>query len=120
MPAALENPSAHDPALASDHAAGPRHDTLSPAERALAPEGDAPMQSPNAVADDGTYEGQAGGYMGGALPAVDSGRAQVSESGRRGDGAYGFPVGPGVGTPGGEHQPAGQKPDVLPPQYPER
>ena len=38
----------------------------------------------------------------------------------RGDGAYGFPVGPGVGVPGGEHQPVAQKPDVLPNQYPER
>jgi len=115
-----ENPSAHDPALARDHAAGPRRDTVSPSERALAPEGNAPMQSPNAVADDGTYVGQAGGYMGGASPAVESGRAEVNSANRRGDGAYGFPVGPGVGVPGGEHQPAAQKPDVLPPQYPER
>jgi hypothetical protein len=120
MPPALENPSAHDPALSRDHAAGPRRDRLSPSERALAPESDAPMQSPNATADDGTYVGQAGGYMGGESPAVESGRAEVNDANRRGDGAYGFPSGPGVGVPGGEHQPAAQKPDVLPPQYPER
>ncbi|HEY8973339.1 MAG TPA: hypothetical protein VIN75_03920 [Burkholderiaceae bacterium] len=115
-----ENPSAHDPALARDHDAGPDRERLSPSERALAPEGDAPMQSHNAVADDGTYVGQAGGYMGGASPAVESGRAQVNEANRRGDGAYGFPAGPGVGMPGGEHQPAAQKPDDLPNQYPQR
>ena len=115
-----ENPSAHDPALVRDHAAGPDRETLSPSERALAPEGDAPLQSHNAVAADGTYVGQAGGYMGGASPAVESGRAQVNEANRRVDGAYGFPVGPGVGVPGGEHQPAAQKPDDLPCQYPQR
>jgi hypothetical protein len=115
-----ENPSAHDPALARDHAAGVKQDIASPAERALAPESDAPMQSANAVADDGTYVGQAGGYMGGEAPASESGRAEVNASNRRGDGAYGFPTGPGVGVPGGEHQPAGQKPDVVPNPYPER
>jgi len=120
MSQALENPSAHDPALSHDHAAGPRHDTLSPAERALAPESDAPLQSPSAITDDGTYEGRAGGYKGRGSPAVDRGRAGADEAAGRGDGAYGFPAGPGVGMPGGEHQPAGQKPDVLPPQYPER
>lgn len=120
MPGALENPSAHDPALARDHAAGPARETLSPSERALAPEGDAPMQSHNAVADDGTYVGRAGGYMGGASPAADSGREEGDAANPRGDGAYGFPAGAGVGVPGGEHQPAAQKPDVLPPQYPER
>lgn len=120
MSGALENPSAHDPALSRDHAAGPRRDRLSPAERALAPEGDAPMQSANASADDGTYVGQAGGYMGGESPAVESGHAQVNAANRRGDGAYGFPTGPGVGVPGGEHQPAAQKPDDLPNQYPQR
>ena len=120
MPPDLENPGAHEPALSRDHAAGPRRDTLSPSERALAPEGDAPMQSPNATADDGTYVGQAGGYMGGESPAVESGHAQVDESNRRGDGAYGFPAGPGVGLPGGEHQPAAQRPDVLPNPYPDR
>ena len=116
----LENPSAHDPVLARDHAAGPRRDTLSPSERALAPEGDAPMQSPNATADDGTYVGQAGGYMGGESPAVESGRAKVDQANRGGEGAYGFPAGPGVGMPGGEHQPAAQKPDVVPDPYPQR
>lgn len=120
MSGALENPSAHDPALSRDHAAGPRRDRLSTAERALAPEGDAPMQSANASADDGTYVGQAGGYMGGESPAVESGHAQVNAANRRGDGAYGFPTGPGVGVPGGEHQPAAQKPDDLPNQYPQR
>ena len=120
MPPAPENPSAHDPALSRDHAAGVQHETASPAERALAPEGDAPMQSANASADDGTYVGQAGGYMGGPLPAVESGVAEVDTTNKRGDGAYGFPAGPGVGTPGGEHQPAGQKPDVITNPYPER
>ena len=116
----LENPSAHDPVLSREHAAGPRSDTLSPSERALAPEGDAPMQSPNAIGDDGTYVGQAGGYMGGEAPATESGHAQVNTANRRGDGAYGFPAGPGVGMPGGEHQPAAQKPDVVPDPYPQR
>ncbi len=116
----IENPGAHDPALTRDHAAGVRQQTASPAERALAPEADAPLQSADARADDGTYVGQAGGYMGGDLPAVDSGTARVNPGSERGDGAYGFPAGPGVGMPGGEHQPAAQKPDVLPPQYPER
>ncbi len=120
MPLDLENPSAHDPALSRNHAAGVQRETRSPAERALAPEADAPMQSANATADDGTYVGQAGGYMGGGLPAVDSGTAQVDAANVRGDGAYGFPAGPGVGMPGGEHQPVDQPPDVLPPQYPER
>jgi hypothetical protein len=78
------------------------------------------MQSPNATADDGTYVGQAGGYMGGESPAVESGRAEINPANRRGDGAYGFPTGPGVGMPGGEHQPAAQKPDGLPNQYPQR
>lgn len=115
-----ENPGAHDPALARHHAAGVKQDNASPAERALAPEGDAPMQSANAVADDGTYVGQAGGYRGGEAPASESGRAEVDASDRRGDGTYGFPTGPGVGVPGGEHQPAAQKPDVVPNPYPER
>jgi hypothetical protein len=112
MPLDLENPSAHEPALSRNHAAGVAHETASPAERALAPEGDAPMQSANATADDGTYVGQGGGYMGGSLPAVDSGTAQVDKSNERGDGAYGFATGPGVGMPGGEHQPVGQPPSV--------
>jgi hypothetical protein len=116
----LENPSAHDPALTRDHDAGPDRERLSPSERALAPEGDAPMQSHNAVADDGTYVGQAGGYMGGGSPAVESGRARVNEANPRGDGAYGFPSGPGVGEPGGEHQPVAQKPDEVPDPYPQR
>ncbi len=116
----LENPSAHDPALGQNHAAGVKTETASPSERALAPEGDEPMQSANGVADDGTYVGQGGGYMGGPLPAVDSGSAQVDPSNERGDGAYGFPAGPGVGMPGGEHQPAAQKPDDVTNPYPER
>jgi hypothetical protein len=116
MPAALENPSAHDPALSRDHAAGPRGDRLSPAERALAPEGDAPMQSPNATADDGTWVGQAGGYGGGESPAGE----REEGANARGEGAYGFPAGPGVGMPGGEHQPAAQPPDVVTNPYPER
>ena len=120
MPLDLENPSAHDPALSRRHAAGAAQDTASPAERALAPEGDAPMQSANASADDGAYVGQGGGYMGGALPAVEGGVAEVDAANRRGDGAYGFPAGPGVGMPGGEHQPAGQKPDVVTNPYPQR
>ena len=120
MPGALENPRAHDPALARDHAAGPDRETLSPSERALAPEGDAPMQSHNAIADDGTYVGQGGGYGGGASPAVQSGRADDDASNPRGDGAYGFPSGPGVGVPGGEHQPVAQKPDVVTNPYPDR
>lgn len=112
MPLDLENPSAHDPVLSRDHAAGVRRETLSPAERALAPESEEPMQSANGTADDGTYVGQAGGYMGGALPAVDSGTAQVNKANVRGDGAYGFPTGPGVGMPGGEHQPVAQPPSI--------
>jgi hypothetical protein len=120
MSPALENPQAHDPALSRNHAAGARHDAASPAERALAPEGDAPMQSANAQADDGTYVGQAGGYMGGSNPAVESGVAEVNAANVRGDGAYGFPVGPGVGVPGGEHQPAAQKPDEITNPYPPR
>ena len=115
-----ENPSAHDPALVRNHARGVNQDTASPAERALAPEGDAPMQSANAVTDDGTYVGQGGGYMGSAHPAVESGVAEVNKANERGEGAYGFPTGPGVGVPGGEHQPAGQKPDVVTNPYPER
>ena len=116
----LENPSAHDPALSQGHAAGVKPETLSPSERALAPEADEPMQSANGIAGDGTYVGQAGGYIGSPHPAVDSGTARVDPANERGDGAYGFPAGPGIGTPGGEHQPAAQKPDVLPNQYPER
>ena len=120
MPLAPENPHAHDPALGRDHAAGVRQDVASPAERALAPEGDAPLQSPSARADDGTYVGQAGGYMGGSNPAVESGVAAVNAANVLGEGAYGFPSGPGVGVPGGEHQPAAQKPDKIVNPYPQR
>jgi hypothetical protein len=120
MPTDQENPSAHEPVLSQQHDAGVRRETLSPAERALAPESDAPMQSANASADDGTYVGQGGGYMGASTPAVEGPDARVDEANVLGEGAYGYPVGPGVGMPGGEHQPAAQKPDVLPPQYPER
>ncbi len=116
----LENPSAHDPVLGQAHAAGARTETASPSERRLAPEGDEPMQSASGIADNGTYVGQGGGYMGSPLPAVDSGTAKVDLANERGDGAYGFPAGPGVGMPGGEHQPVAQRPDVLPNQYPER
>ena len=117
MPLDLENPSAHEPALSRNHAAGVQQDVASPAERALAPEGDEPMQSANGTADDGTYVGQGGGYMGSAHPAVEGGRARVDESNTRGDGAYGFPAGPEVGLPGGQHQPAAQKPDVVTDPY---
>ena len=105
MPSKIPAPTT--PPSAADHAAGVKPETVSPSERALAPEGDEPMQSANAIADDGTYVGQAGGYMGAPLPAVESGTAEVDASNERGDGAYGFPAGPGVGMPGGEHQPAG-------------
>ncbi|MEP6502630.1 MAG: hypothetical protein ABJD97_04840 [Betaproteobacteria bacterium] len=115
-----ENPGAHDPALSQRHDAGVRQETLSPAERALAPESDAPMQSATASADDGTYVGQGGGYMGAAAPAVEGPTARVEATDVRGDGTYGFPAGAEVGLPGGEHQPVAQRPDVLPPQYPER
>ena len=115
-----ENPTAHDPALGTNHAAGVKPPTLSPSERALAPEASEPMQSANGIADDGTYVGGAGGYMGAPLPAVDSGEAEVSAANERGDGVYGFPSGPGIGTPGGEHQPADQKPDDIPNPYPDR
>jgi hypothetical protein len=120
MPPAPENPDAHDPALSRNHATGVRQEAASPAERSLAPEGDAPLQSANARADDGTYVGQAGGYMGGSNPAVESGVAEVNPANARGDGAYGFPAGPGVGVPGGEHQPAAQKPDKIVNPYPQR
>jgi hypothetical protein len=120
MPSDIENPSAHDPALSRDHAAGAAQETVSASERALAPEGDEPMQSADGRTDDGTYVGQAGGYMGAPLPAVESGQAEVNTSNVRGDGAYGFPAGPGVGLPGGEHQPVAQKPDNVPNPYPER
>jgi hypothetical protein len=119
MPPDLENPSAHEPALSRDHAAGIPRETVSPSERALAPEGDAPMQSANATADDGTFVGQAGGYMGGPLPAVETGRAKVDEDNVRGDGAYGFPSGPGVGVPGGEHH-AQETPNITTNPYPDR
>jgi hypothetical protein len=120
MPSDLENPSAHDPALSRHHAAGVEQEALSPAERALAPEGEEPMQSASGVADDGTYVGQNGGYMGAPLPAVDSGQAEVDPANVRGDGAYGYPSGPGVGFPGGEHQPAAQPPSVDMAPMPER
>jgi len=55
-----------------------------------------------------------------ATRAVDGGRAEIDLADTGGAGTYGYPVGPGVGMPGGEHQPADQQPDVLPPQYPER
>jgi hypothetical protein len=120
MPSDLENPSAHDPALSRDHATGVRAATTSPAERALAPESDEPMQSASATADDGTYVGQGGGYMGAPLPAVESGVGKVEPSSQRGEGAYGFPAGPEVGMPGGQHQPVAQRPDVIPNPYPDR
>ncbi len=105
MTSDLENPSNHEPALSREHDTGVKRSTQSPAERALAPEGDAPMQSANAVADDGTYVGQGGGYMGGDAPAAESGVARVDPADTRGEGTYGYPAGPGVGEPGGEHQP---------------
>jgi hypothetical protein len=117
----LENPRNHDPLLAEEHADGAPRDRLSPAERALAPEADAPYQSPNAVADDGTYVGQAGGYMGGESPAAESGEARVAPGSERGEGTYGYPAGPGVGHPGGEHQPGQRRanegdPEPTPPR----
>jgi hypothetical protein len=120
MPTPPENPSAHDPALGRNHAAGVKRETLSPSERALAPEGDAPMQSADATSDDGTYVGQGGGYMGGGAPAVESGTAQVDAADVRGDGAYGFPADPVVGVPGGEHQPVGQPPSIDAAPVPKR
>lgn len=108
----LENPSAHEPALSRDHAAGVLRETLSPAERALAPEADAPMQSASATADDGTYVGRGGGYMGASAPAVEDGTAKVDTADVLGEGTYGYPAGPGVGLPGGEHQPVGQPPSI--------
>jgi hypothetical protein len=120
MPHDLENPSAHDPALSQNHAAGVRPPTVSPAERALAPEAEAPMQSANGRAADGTYVGQAGGYIAVSSPTLEDGVAQVDQSNRRGDGVYGFPAGPGVGMPGGEHRPIAHDPDNLPDQYTDR
>ena len=120
MPDPLENPNAHEPQLSRQHDAGVRGETLSPAERALAPEGDAPLQSANGSADDGTYVGRGGGYAGGTAPAAKGPIAHVDAANTRGEGAYGYPAGPGVGMPGGEHQPAAQKPDVVTNPYPER
>jgi hypothetical protein len=114
MPFALDNPNAREPALSRDHAAGARSKMRSPAEQALAPESDAPMQSASAIAIDGTYVGRTGGYGGSPAPQAGSNDAAL------GEGTYGFPSGPGIGMPGGEHQPVHQRPDVLPPQYPER
>ena len=108
----LENPSAHDPALGQNHAAGVRTETVSPSERALAPEGDEPMQSANGIADDGTYVGQGGGYMGGDAPAAETGDVQHDPDAQRGEGTYGYPSGPGVGEPGGEHQPGRTRVDA--------
>ena len=120
MSDALENPNAHDPALSRAHAAGVKQETASPAERALAPEGDAPLQSANASADDGTYVGQGGGYSGASAPAVEGPTTRVAAANVRGEGAYGFPAGPDVGLPGGEHQPAAQAPGVDAAPVPER
>ena len=112
MPNDLENPSTHEPALSRDHAAGMQRETLSPAERALAPEADAPFQSANATSDDGTYVGQGGGYMGGDAPAAETGDVQHDPDAQRGEGTYGYPSGPGVGEPGGEHQPGRTRVDA--------
>ena len=105
MPLDLENPGAHDPALSRNHAAGVPRETMSPAERALAPEADAPTHSAGATADGGTYVGQGGGYAGGHLHAAEDGATHVDPANVRGEGSYGYPAGPGVGMPGGEHQP---------------
>jgi hypothetical protein len=105
MTSDLENPSNHEPRLSRDHDAGVAQARQSAAERALAPEADAPMQSANAAADDGTYVGQGGGYMGGEAPAAETGVAHVDAADVRGEGTYGYPSGPGVGEPGGDHQP---------------
>jgi hypothetical protein len=119
----FETPSSHDPALSRQHAAGPAQDRLSPAERALAPEARAPMQSASAVADDGTYVGRTGGYVGGAMPSAGLGGAPVDTPNTLGESTYGYPAGPGVGFPGGEHQPEGlpdpygpSPEDLLPPE----
>lgn len=112
MPEPLETASTHEPALSASHEAGARIERQSPAERALAPEAAAPLQSANAIADDGTYVGQGGGYGGG--------HAVADGSGTGGEGTYGYPAGPGVGMPGGEHQPVDQKPWVDPAPVPER
>jgi len=111
----FETPSTHDPALSRQHAAGPAQRRLSPAERALAPEARAPFHSDSAVAEDGSYVGQAGGYVGGEC----SGDASAAG----GQGTYGYPAGPGVGTPGGQHHPEGEPDpyapgpeDLLPPE----
>ena len=105
----FETASTHEPALSRQHAAGPAQDRLTPAERALAPESHAPLQSANAVADDGTYVGRGGGYKGGDAASRP--------------GTYGYPAGVGVGVPGGEHQPEGlpdpdapNPQDLLPPE----
>jgi len=112
----LETTATHDPALSRQHAAGPGQDRPSPAERALAPEARAPLQSPSAVADDGTYVGRGGGYDGG-------GNAHAGTAGAPGESTYGYPAGTGVGFPGGEHQPEGvfnpdaeALQDLLPPE----
>ena len=99
----FENPGAKDRALTRQHDAGRAQDRLSPAERALAPEARAPMQSATAISDDGTYVGQAGGYPGADTVARQEGKGPNP----LGEGNYGFPYGPGVGVPGGEHQPEG-------------
>ena len=101
----FETPSSHEPALSRQHAAGAAQDRLTPAERALAPEAHAPLQSANAIADDGTYLGHGGGYKGADAAATP------------GAGTYGYPAGTGVGVPGGEHQPEGlPDPDAPGPQ----
>jgi hypothetical protein len=113
----FETSSTHEPTLSTRHAAGPARETLSPAERALAPEADAPMQSAHGVADDGTYVGRGGGYMGGVKPEAAVGGAPVDQPNTRGEGTYGYPAGPGVGFPGGEHRPEGlPDPDAPGPQ----
>jgi len=120
MPLPAENPYAQDPALSRRHAAGVQRETLSPAERVLAPEADAPLHSASARSDGGTYVGQGGGYSGAPTPAIDSGTAHLDPAAKRGEGTYGFPSGPGVGMPGGEHQPAAQQPSVDAAPMPER
>src|SRR4051812_20087549 len=122
----FEPTSTHEPALSRRHAAGAVKETLSPAERSLAPEADAPMQSAHAVAADGTYVGQGGGYMGGEKPEAAVGGAEVDQPNVRGEGTYGYPAGPGVGFPGGEHRPEGLPdpgapgPEDLLPESPSR
>lgn len=130
----FETISTHEPALSRQHQQGPGQDRLSPAERSLAPEAQAPIHSAHAIADDQRYVGQGGGYKesdapGGAAqvssgnPSQPAAAARSGEADLSGAGTYGYPAGLGVGVPGGEHQPEGLPDpyapgpeDLLPPE----